>query len=300
MGPAESGHRGISSFEIGVVGGHAKGVEEIRVGSPKVALTKGAKVSLFLWMVIVVVVLLLFIALFLMFVLSQTIQDMDKPGDRFRPIARMRNRPFLDAVDDVDDWAIPRGYLFLQFYEFEVVQGVMGLVAGWFNRRTRTGILLIRINTKFSHHFGTTYEDGTCVGTSNDSETVCMPTPPSHHVEAFPGASLDELAVRHAESCGLIESKFDVVRHDPPDHHDELEETSRDHTRYIKSLPFWRLRTLYWFLIRMPMMRNRSIAQQLGYPNWRHEFRHDLHTDESPDVAEQETNIRVEGPDQFR
>ncbi|MGF1578801.1 MAG: hypothetical protein ACFCD0_05515 [Gemmataceae bacterium] len=228
--------------------------------------------------IVVGMIVLAVIGLVASIVIITTVQSMNwltQPMGLFEPVNHIRNSFFLDDVDWTDDWAFRNGYDFDSYYHFQCQRGLKAKLAAWYNPDTKAGLLLAHIGPLVIFEFASYYEDGTEVNTSDHGDSLMLPPAPGVYNEAFPKATLDELHWRHFESRAFLEEVFELPHARSQTMLTSLEESTYSHASYVKTIPFWWLRSLYWYFIRRPALKNKSIAAQLGEPDWRRQTPHD-------------------------
>lgn len=98
--------------------------------------------------------------------------------------------------------------------------------------------------------------------TSGSRDSHVVPTPPGSYVQTFHRADLATLFHRHEAALVYLHEHFGLTPIASWKSTPELiVETVRRQIAYVKTLPLWQMRGLYWNFIRKYRLGNRTIAQ---------------------------------------
>lgn len=105
--------------------------------------------------------------------------------------------------------------------------------------------------------------DCTCLDTSMSGSSGMFPTRPNQYQQSFPGATLDDLCLRHLEAEEYLIKKFNL-RWKPLTlpYEEILLKAIRLRMQFVRSIPLYPIRALYWYAITRKKVANRSIQQQ--------------------------------------
>ncbi len=136
-------------------------------------------------------------------------------------------------------------------------------VAVWKNAYKNTCMASYTGGGKVTCEFVTTLGEDGGLTTSNALDSVLFPSRPTHYTQAFDGAELSELYKQHEEALLFLLEKKKLV---PVDRQGEtlaqIEESVQLQCAFIQSLPLWKFSGAYWYFVRRPRLKNKSIAER--------------------------------------
>lgn len=137
-------------------------------------------------------------------------------------------------------------------------------VGVWRHRADRTWFVLYIGGSHASFEFVTMFEPNpvtTMLSTSNTKDALLLPQPPGRLVAAFARSSVEDLWLRHRATCEALMAEHGIVRsdieHASPT--DLIRDAVFEQVRYVRSLPLWPMRGLWWFLVRRNLLAGRPI-----------------------------------------
>jgi hypothetical protein len=103
----------------------------------------------------------------------------------------------------------------------------------------------------------------TCLDTSTSGSVGMFPQRPDQYQQSFPNASADEAWRRHLEAETYLMEKFGLKwKALTMPYQQVLLQAMRQRMQFIRSIPFYPFRALYWYAVMRSRMANRSIQQQ--------------------------------------
>ena len=169
---------------------------------------------------------------------------------------------FLAAYGRINEWCMQHGFTVEKYFEFYgVLNGPPILCASWQNDREKTRTLLYVAAGKTLTDFVTLYNDATSLTTGSTKDVFTLPLPPTYYLQAFTGLDTNALYQKHLAARSLIESATGmkpVLRKDQV--LVEVASALRRQMEYIKSIPAWYLRGVYWYFVRRYLKVNKPVA----------------------------------------
>jgi hypothetical protein len=111
-----------------------------------------------------------------------------------------------------------------------------------------------------------TYFDDTncsCIDTSNSGSIGMFPQRPGQYQQSFPGVAADVLWQRHLEGEQYVQQRMGVQYANLSLPYDQiLMKAMRLRMAYVRSIPLYPFRALYWYFVVRKQMANRSVQQQ--------------------------------------
>jgi hypothetical protein len=110
--------------------------------------------------------------------------------------------------------------------------------------------------------FVTRLSDDEVVTTSSSTDGLFFPMPPGFYMEAFTGTDKDTLLLKHRRSVDFLKAALTPKAPlTPVVLKDLVIEAISSQVAYIRSLPLWPFRGIYWFLFRRQSLANKSIEE---------------------------------------
>jgi hypothetical protein len=132
-----------------------------------------------------------------------------------------------------------------------------------FQQRNTPRFFCFNFHKRLTFCADTWFSDETGLETSNSGDTGMFPRRPGKYAQDFPNVSPDELWRRHLEAETYLLQKFKIEQKSLSMPYEQLLlHNMRLQMRYIRSIPFYPFRALYWFAVTRRRMANRSIQQQ--------------------------------------
>jgi hypothetical protein len=187
------------------------------------------------------------------------VQSMRK-GIQLTAVGRDGYDSHFATAEPFHPWAHATGFDFVGGYTMQL--GIKAFVAAWHHReRPCYFVLLIAAGNKIPT-FTTEFSAERSLDTTGSDQDM-LPAPPGHYKQGFTKTPVDELYRRHMEAeeylmrVGQVQYQPDLLG---------LEEAvSRDaklQSAYIRSLPLWPFRAVYWYYIGKRKKANKSIEEQ--------------------------------------
>jgi len=156
-------------------------------------------------------------------------------------------------------WLESNNFSPVSYFRFGIIQ-----VAAFQQRKTQR-FFFFNFHTKLTFSANTYFSDDTSLETSTSGDIGMFPRRPNKYVQSFPNVTPDEMWQRHleAETYLLKKVKIEEKTLSMP-YQQLLLYNIRLNMQYVRSIPFYPFRALYWYAVMRRRMINRSIQQQ--YP----------------------------------
>lgn len=161
-------------------------------------------------------------------------------------------------------WADAHGYVPDVLMELEGPTEAATITVGiWKNETAKTFLACYVSPEKVFFEFVTSLTKDSNLDTSNTKDGAMMPAPPGEYRQVFNNLGLDALAQKHEEGLLHLKQHLSLDSMNRAESTDVLVQQSLiRQLDYVKALPLWQLRGVYWFLGRRNLLNNKSIAQQ--------------------------------------
>ncbi len=170
---------------------------------------------------------------------------------------------------DIAPWAATHDFHYIAAFRLSL-SPVSTVIHGWRHAHSATFLVKYHARANSSSRvqeqgcdLATYFAPDVSIHSTNMKSGNYYPSRPHSYTQSFPRMSLDNLWNIHQEMC-------DYLTHDggarpttedrPLDH--IMIESVRQHMAYIRNLPLWQLRQLYWHFLRRRFWHNLTIRQQ--------------------------------------
>jgi hypothetical protein len=169
-------------------------------------------------------------------------------------------KPIADSLSPrFKSWIEANDFVFLGAYRFTQIR-----FAAWRKRGGATDLIVYATPFKFACDLVTRLQDNMTLTTTVGGETGMFPQTPGDYKESVLVTNPDDLDAAHSKSLSILAKMRGVRVCDiPPSFEDALLRNARDKMTYVKSLPFWPVRGVYWYFVKRQQMRNKTIEEQI-------------------------------------
>jgi hypothetical protein len=190
----------------------------------------------------------------------------------FYSVRRMLDSPGIQAAPEIAPSiceAVPpqvAGFLQSQGFEFSGSYRFHSVKIGvWEQRggpRSRE-FWFTRTIAGTSYEFSTEFSDEVSLTTTKSGAAFVFPRPFGSFMQSFPSASITELWDAHVRGGEYLISDCSIRTGPSRLSREERQRRGAiEQLNYIRSLPLWPLRGIYWYLIKRFLMHNRPIWKQ--------------------------------------
>lgn len=207
-------------------------------------------------LIITIISFILAIPALISFAIYQQVQILSEPEKLFLPDEDERVKKNLD--DKKSLWIEEHNWQYIKSYRLQQIH-----FSAWRLNRQNTFLLISFIADKQVIDFVTVFNDHQTHTTTNSIDAFLFPAKPDCCREGIRSHKLEELYQLHQHSASLVQSHLNIRTS-----HVELEflptlcQNMRQQMQYIKSLPLYPLRALYWFFIQRKKLFGETIEQQ--------------------------------------
>ncbi|MEW5837313.1 MAG: hypothetical protein AB1717_00560 [Pseudomonadota bacterium] len=116
--------------------------------------------------------------------------------------------------------------------------------------------------TEYGVEFSTAYENELNITTSSLKGSLLLPMSPGKYVQCFDKLSIAELHEKHMQACSALAGKNPGLK--PVASKGDLMQLLAEHfqstARHVMSIPFWKYRGIFWWLVRQNVLRNKPLT----------------------------------------
>ncbi len=199
-------------------------------------------------------------------IMESTLDTLSRPMDKIVPRTHAPSDEDLRSpMRLVENWAREHGFEDDVMFDFRIQNHNPGLFCRtWKNIPERTYLVFYAGLGKQIAELVTIYDDKTGVTTTNATDAHNLPAVPGAFIQAFPGLGLSDLHTAHQEGCRTLERRTGLARQErEEDTLDLITHSLTRQARYVRSIPGWRWKGLWWILIRKRWMIGKDVGWQL-------------------------------------
>ena len=194
-------------------------------------------------------------------VIYLSVRAMSDPDLALEPVDRDDHEHPFAAFDDYHDWAAEQGFKWIGAY---VLRGVTDIYVGAWRHPTQSLYFCVYMaQGNMFTDLVTIFDDEHGLTTCSSADTLTLPQPPGAYRQVFTDLTIDEQYQRHLEAEVLLTER---LRMQPQPISEPFERVVIDaihrQMAYVKSLPGWPIRGVWWYLTRLRKI-NRSVEDQL-------------------------------------
>ncbi len=209
---------------------------------------------------VILVVVFLFV-----FIVNKTavasIEKMSNPSGLIERVDRIDDAGFLLKFNEFDAWAQQNGFAHDCFFLAHTLSdGSVLQNSAWWSEQYATWALLYYHKGKHFYDFVSELEDGGSVTTASSKDGLMLPRRSKKYMQAFPNLSFDGLLQKHQTTLQLCIAKIGMAaRKNKTDIIREIEMALAGQMSYVKTIPFWRHRGIFWYFFRRNFLINKPI-----------------------------------------
>ncbi len=187
------------------------------------------------------------------------VRKMSEPENMFQSLPGGLDPNKQRLLTGHQSWLDANSFYPVATFQFGIIQ-----VAA-FRQKDTQRFFLFNFHKRLTFCADTYFSDDTGFETSNSGATGMFPKRPGKYAQSFPGIAPDELWRRHLEAETYLVNRLPIVQKSLSMPYEQLLlHNLRLEMQYVRSIPLYPFRALYWFAVARKRMANRSIQQQ--YP----------------------------------
>jgi hypothetical protein len=202
-------------------------------------------------------------------VMDAAVQALSDPGEKIRMRTHVPSEPHIRRfMQALETWTRDHGYEDDLMFDFGLINAEQGLFCHtWKHQGEHVYLVFYAGLGKAFLELTTIYDDKTSVTTTNAAEAHTLPVVPGSFVQTFPGRNLTTLRKLHLEGCRTLERRTGLMpRENSDDNTAELiVKALTRQSGYIKSIPGWRWKGIWWLIRRKHQMAEKDVGQQLDW-----------------------------------
>lgn len=182
-------------------------------------------------------------------------------GIKLEPASREANRRQYEELAPFDEWAARNGFEFLSAYTMQAI--AKSFLGVWRHRQDATYFVLTLAGSKKMPSFTSEFSVERSLDTVGAGLEMTLPSIPGSYKQSFAKASLDELYARHLEAMQYL-TRVGQMRCEPSGYgiEEAVPREFRRQAAYIRALPAWPLRAIYWYHVARRRKLGKTIEQQ--------------------------------------
>jgi len=187
------------------------------------------------------------------------VRRMSEPENMFQSFPRGLDAARQQMLSGYQPWLASQNLYPVANFQFGAIQ-----VAA-FQQRDTQRFFFFNFHKTLTFCADTYFSDDVCLETSNSGQIGMFPRRPNKYAQSFPNVTPEELWRRHLEGEGYLLKRFKIDTKSLSFPCEQLALYNiRLDIQYVRSIPLYPFRALYWCAVNRSRMANRSIQEQ--YP----------------------------------
>lgn len=187
------------------------------------------------------------------------VRKMSEPENMFQSLPGGLDPSKQRILAGHQSWLDANSFYPVATFQFGIIQ-----VAA-FRQKDTQRFFFFNFHKRLTFCASTYFTDDIGLETSTSGDTGMFPRRPDKYAQSFPNMTPDEALRRHLEAEAYLVQKFKIVEKSLSMPYEQLLlHNIRLDMQYIRSIPLYPFRALYWYAVERKRMANRSIQQQ--YP----------------------------------
>jgi hypothetical protein len=187
------------------------------------------------------------------------VRKMSEPENMLRPIAGGLNAEQQQTLRRYERWLIDNQFEYKAGFQF----GTIKVVA--FQQENAQRIFSVYFHKKTSIDIESWFDDANNLTTATSGSIGMFPQRPGAYKQSYPGLTAADAWQRHLAGEAHLMQKFGLTWQPLTQPYQEaLLNSIRLQMQFVRAIPLYPIRALYWYAVMRKKMANRSVQQQ--YP----------------------------------
>jgi hypothetical protein len=210
--------------------------------------------------IILVVIFLVGMPVLVVVSVYKIVVKMSEPEKMMQPMSVNQMSPDRQQiVAQHRDWLGAQGYHFLTNFRFGTIDVAV------FQQTNAPRFFNLYFHQTVSYDLISRFSEADGLTTATSKSVGMFPRMPGQYKQSFPGASADAALQRHYDAeAWLVQRKGIQWQQVNKSYEQCLVDVMRREMQFVRAIPLWPVRSLYWYAFMRGKMANVSIQQQ--YP----------------------------------
>ncbi|HSY19974.1 MAG TPA: hypothetical protein VK815_16640 [Candidatus Acidoferrales bacterium] len=187
------------------------------------------------------------------------VRKMSEPEKMLKPIEGGLSANRERFVESQKTWLDSNELQRLTSFQFGAIQSVV------FQQKGAQRFFIFHFHQKNTFEIESRFSEDSHLETSNSGSSGMFPARPKVYKQSFPGMTPEQLWQRHLEGEAYAMGKFSIAWHPLNQPYEQILINSLRMTmNYVRSIPFYPFRALYWYFVTRNLVNNRTIQQQFS------------------------------------
>lgn len=199
-------------------------------------------------------------------IMKVTVEALASPKERMIPRSHVPpDQDMRGPLRDAAEWAVDHGFAEDAMFDFRIADRDQSLFCKtWKSGAEKTYLVFYYGLGKHFLELVTIYDDNTAVTTTNAPDAHTLPAVPGAFVQSFPGLTLPQLLEAHHAGRATLERRTGLEPQDRPEETVDLICSALERqARYVRSIPGWQWKGLWWITVRKRRMIGKDVGWQL-------------------------------------
>lgn len=187
------------------------------------------------------------------------VRRMSEPENMFQSLPSPLDPLKQQIMVSYGEWLAANDFVHVATFRFGAVRSVT------FQQRNTSRFFSFYFHQRLTFSIETYFDDDDCgcLDTATSGNIGMFPQRPHQYQQSFPNATQDEAWKRHLEGESYLLERFGIkCRSLTMPYEQVLLKAMRLRMKFVRSIPFYPFRALYWYAVSRFRMRNRSIQHQ--------------------------------------
>ena len=186
------------------------------------------------------------------------VRKMSEPEKMMKPIERGLGPSKEQFIGSHKAWLDSQQLEWLTCFQFSIIQSAV------FQQRGTQRFFIFHFHQqKITYEVESRFEEDSHLETSTSGNSGMFPARPKVFKQSFPGLTPEQAWARHLEGEAYLMQKFGLTWRPLNQPYEQvLLNSLRMTMMYVRSIPFYPFRALYWFFVTRFAVRNKSVQQQ--------------------------------------
>ena len=209
----------------------------------------------------VVATLVLFFVYLINKTLVASVEKIANPAGLIKRVELIDDEGFIVQAKTLATWAEQHGFAHDSYLlAYTLLDGNAMQCSVWWSQQHATWALLYYFKGKHFYDFVSKLANGGIISTVSGKDGLTLPPSTKNRIQAFPQLSLDELLQKHFTAQALFNAKVGfAVQNNKTDVVQELESALAKQAEFVKTIPLWKFKGVFWYFVRRNWLVNRAI-----------------------------------------
>ncbi|HOY71152.1 MAG TPA: hypothetical protein PL131_00340 [Methylotenera sp.] len=209
----------------------------------------------------IVAALLLFFVYLINKTLVASVEKIAHPQGLIKHVQHIDDAGFTAQANTLATWAKQHDFEHDSYVlAHTLIDGSALQCSVWWSQTQATWVLLYYYKGKYFYDFVSKLANNGIISTVSGKDGLTLPPAGKNRIQAFPQLSLDELLQKHLATQAQFNAKVGLaIQRNKTDVVQELENALGQQAEYVKTIPLWKFKGVFWYFVRRNWLVNKPI-----------------------------------------